>query len=109
FKLFEYATGRDDSPRAVKVEEMANAALLWVGLVGLHGLAYGHALGTPLFWRAWVVLAVVVSLVGLVWSPKLRYGEGVLGTKRLRALMAVSIVLFTPMLVGVWRYAGTLA
>jgi hypothetical protein len=105
FKLFEYATGRDTSPTAVKVEEMANAAFFAVGLAALHGWVYGHVVGTAGFWRAWVVIAVAVSLAGLAWSPKLRYADSVLGTRRLRVVMAVGTLLLLPMLVAIWRYS----
>ena len=105
FKLREYRTGRDTSPTVVKVEEMANAAFFLVGLVGLYALAYGHEVGAAWFWRAWVVVALVLSLAGLAWSPKLRYADSVLGRRRLRAVMAVGTVAFLPMLVALWHYS----
>jgi hypothetical protein len=108
FKLYEYATGRDTSPRIVKIEEMANAVFFLGGLVGLYAYAFAaHALATP-WWRAWVVAAVLLSIGGVLWSPKVRHAHGVMGAGRTRAVMAVGTLVLLPMLVGVWR-AGALA
>ena len=106
FKIFEYVTGRDGSPTIVKIDEMFNAAFFAVGLVGLYGFAYQHHFLVPLFWKTWVVLAVVVSLAGLVWSPKLKYGVSVMGKSRTRAILAVGTIFLVPMLVGVWLYSA---
>ena len=105
WKAWEYATGRDTSPTIVKVEEMANAAFFLVGLAGLYALAYGHRWGTAWFWRGWIVVAVLLSLGGLAWSPKLRYAGSVLGRRRLRAVMVVGTLAFVPMLLALWHYS----
>ena len=103
YKLFEYATGRDTSPRVVKVEEMVNAAFFLPGLVGLYAYAYAApALASP-WWRAWVGVAVMLSIGGLLWSPKVRYANAVMGAGRTRAVLAVGTLALLPMLVGVWR------
>ena len=103
FKIAGYASGRDTSPKAVKIEEMANLAFFLVGLAGLYSYVYRTHLLTPVVWKAWVALAIVVSLVGLVWSPKLTYAVGVMGKSRTRLAIAAGFVAFLPMLVGVWR------
>jgi hypothetical protein len=105
FKLWEYATGRDGSPTIVKVEEMANAAFFLVGLVGLYALAHGHEWGAAWFWRGWIVVALLLSIGGLAWSPKLRYADSVLGRRRLRAVMVLGTLAFLPMLVALWHYS----
>jgi hypothetical protein len=105
WKLFEFSTGRDDSPRRVKVEEMANAALMIAGLPALFAFAYGLPTRAPVAWLAWVVLAVVLSLVGLAWSPKVRHAESVMGVARTRAVMALGTLVYAPMLFAVWRHS----
>ena len=109
FKLHAYATGRDPSPTAVKIEEMANLALALVGLAGLFGLAYGHEFGTAWLWRGWVVLELALSLLVFTGTPKLRYAESVMGVRRTRITMAVGTALLLPLLVGVWHYAALVA
>jgi hypothetical protein len=109
YKLWEYATGRDPSPRRVKVEEMANAALMMLGLPALHAFAYGLPTSVPLLWQAWVALAVVASIAGLFWSPKVRLAEAVMGATRARIVMAIGALAFVPMLVGVARHSLGLA
>lgn len=106
FKIFEYLTGRDGSPRIVKIEEMANAVFFGVGLIGLYGFAYQREFFDPVFWRAWVAVAVVVSITAFFWSPKLKYGLGVLGKKRLRVFLAIGSVVLAPMLFAVYRYSA---
>jgi len=102
FKLAGYFSGKDASPKAVKLEEMANAAFFIVGLFGLYGAVYQVGMLTPLFWKAWVVLAVALSVAGLFWSPKIKYGASVMGASRVRAAIAVGFLVFAPMLVAVW-------
>jgi hypothetical protein len=106
FKVFEYASGRDRSAARVKVEEMANVVFFLVGLVGLYGFVYGQQFATPWFWRAWLLVAIALSIAGLVWSPKVQYAVEVMGKTRTRIIMAVSSLAFLPMLVGIWRYSS---
>ena len=106
YKLWEYATGRDASPRAIKVEEMANAAFFILGLPALYGFAHGSAGYAPGWWKAWVVVAVLVSIGGLVWSPKVRYAKSVMGPGLTRVVLAVGSLALAPMLVAVWRFAA---
>jgi hypothetical protein len=105
WKLYEFATGRDPSPRRVKVEEIANAGLMILGLPALFGFAYGLPTYAPVAWMAWVVLGIVLSFVGLAWSPKVRYAESVMGVARTRMVMALGTIAYAPMLFAVWRYA----
>ena len=51
----------------------------------------------------WALVAIVLTFVGLAWSPKIRYATDVLGRKRARIAIAVGTVVMLPMLVGVWR------
>jgi len=102
-KLAGYISGKDTSPVAVKIEEMANAAFFLVGLVGLYGFVYQETFLTPLFWKGWVVLAVALSIVGPFWSPKLKYGASVMGPTRVRVAIALGFLVFVPMLVAVWQ------
>ena len=101
-KIAGYISGKDTSPVAVKIEEMANAAFFLVGLVGLYGFVYQVSFLTPLFWKAWVLLAVALSIVGPLWSPKLKYGTSVMGPARVRVAIALGFLVFVPMLVAVW-------
>jgi len=103
FKIAAYVSGKDASPTAVKVEEMANLAFFLVGLVGLYTYVYREQVLSPWLWRPWVILAVVISVVGLIWSPKLKYAVDVMGKARTRMVMAVGFVALFPMLLGVWR------
>ena len=106
FKIAGYLSGKDASPKSVKIEEMANLAFFLFGLVGLYSYVHGVHLPSPAIWKAWVVLAVLVSLAGLFWSPKLKYAADVMGKGRTRIVIAVGFVAFVPMMVAVWR-AGT--
>jgi hypothetical protein len=105
WKLYEFSAGRDPSPRRVKVEEIANAALMMLGLPALYAFAYGLPTRAPVAWMAWVVVGVVLSIVGLAWSPKVRYAESVMGVARTRMVMALGTIVYAPMLFAVWRYA----
>ena len=103
FKVAGYLSGKDASPKAVKVEEMANVAFFLFGLVGLYSYVYGADLLSAVVWKTWVVLAAVISSVGMFWSPKLKYASDVMGKARTRAAVTVGFLVFIPMLVGVWR------
>jgi len=105
-KLVLYALGKGKNPRAVMVEEVANGAFFAIGMVGLYGFVTHTPLLVPLFWRAWVVLAVVVSLGSLWWSPKIRHADAVLGRTLTRVVIAVGSLVFIPMLVALWQYAA---
>ena len=105
YKLWEYATGRDASPRGIKVEEMANAGFFILGLPALHGFAYASAGYAPWLWKVWVAVAVVLSIGGLFWSPKIRYARSVMGPGPTRAILAVGSLALVPMLVAVWRFS----
>jgi hypothetical protein len=105
YKLWEYATGRDASPRGIKVEEMANAGFFILGLPALYGFAYASAGYAPWLWKGWVAVAVVLSIGGLFWSPKIRYAQSVMGPGPTRAILAVGSLALVPMLVAVWRFS----
>ena len=104
FKIAGYVSGKDESPTSAKIEEAFNSVFFLLGLVGLYGFVYDVHLLTPAFWKAWVVLAVVITAVGLIWlSPKIRHATAVMGTSRVRVLVGVSFLVLAPMLVGVWQ------
>jgi hypothetical protein len=105
WKLWEYATGRDASPRRVKVEEMANLALMLLGLPALYAYAFGLPTVAPALCQAWVAVAVLASIAGVFWSPKVRQAEAVMGAGRARMVMAIGALAFVPMLVAVARYS----
>jgi len=107
FKIAGYMSGKDKSPKAAKIEEALNTLFFLIGLVGFYGFVYDVQLLSPLVWKVWVVLAIAISLAGLIWvSPKLEYGIGVMGKARVKVLVGVSFLVLAPMLVGVWR-SGT--
>ena len=106
YKIFEYSTGRDASPKIVKIEEMANAVFFGIGLIGLYGFVYQREFFSPLFWRVWVVLAVIISIAAFFWSPKFKYALEVLGKKRLKAFLAIGSLVLLPMLFAVYSYSA---
>lgn len=103
FKIAEYILGKDKSPKAVKIEEMANAVFFFVGLIGFYGFVYHVDLLNQTFWRVWVVLAIALSIAGLIWSPKLKYAAVVLGKARARVIIGAGFVAFVPMLIALWH------
>ena len=106
FKIAEYVSGKDKSPKSVKIEEMANTAFFLVGLVGLYGFVYGVKFLTPLFWRGWIVLAIVISVAAVFWSPKVKYADNVMGKTRTRIVVGIGSLVFVPMLVGLFAYSS---
>jgi len=103
FKVAGYISGKDASPKSVKIEEMANLAFFLFGLLGLYSYVYAVQLLTPTVWKTWVVVSVLISVAGLIWSPKLKYAVDVMGKVRTRIAIAVGFIALVPMLVGVWR------
>ena len=103
FKVAGYISGKDASPKSVKIEEMANLVFFLFGLVGLYSYVYAVQLLTPTVWKTWVVVSVLISVAGLIWSPKLKYAVDVMGKVRTRIAIAVGFIALVPMLVGVWR------
>jgi hypothetical protein len=106
FKVIEYISGKDKSPMSVKIEEMTNAVFFFVGLVGLYGFVYNVDYLSPLFWRIWIVLAVVLSIAAIFWSPKLKYAVNVMGKTRTRIVVGIGSLAFVPMLVGLFIYSS---
>ncbi|QSX37231.1 hypothetical protein [Shewanella sedimentimangrovi] len=104
FKLLGYFSGKDDSPVWVKLEELANAGFMALGLLAFHGFIEQTPYLTPGIWAGWLVLALLWSLASLFWSPKLRYAADLLGVKHMRVLAAFSTLLFAPLFVAVWLY-----
>ena len=108
WKIFEYITGRDKSPKVVKIEEMGNIIFFFVGLIGLYGFTYRQDFLAPVFWRAWVVLAVILTVAGPFISPKFKYAIGIMGKTRLGVILGVGFLVYAPMLVGVFAYSAAI-
>ncbi|KKO49106.1 hypothetical protein VT06_07610 [Arsukibacterium sp. MJ3] len=105
FKVFEYVSGKDKSPRIVKVEEVANALFMALCLVAFYGFIAGKAYLTPAFWQGWLFIAIVWSLLPIFWSPKLVYAAEVMGKNKMRLVAGVSCILYLPLLFAVYFYA----
>ena len=105
FKVFEYASGKDKSPWIVKVEEVANALFMALGLVAFHGFISGKVYLTPAFWQGWLLIAVAWSILPIFWSPKLAYASEVMGKNKMRMLAGFSCLLYLPPLFAVYFYA----
>lgn len=103
-KIAGYISGTDKSPKSAKIEEALNTLFFLVGLVGFYGFVFHVHFLTPTFWKVWVVLAVAISIIGMIWvSPKLRYGISVMGKTRVKFVVGISFLVYAPMLIGVWR------
>lgn len=105
FKIYEYATRKDKSPLSVKVEEMLNAIFLAIGLIAFYGFINNVSYFTPMFWKIWLIIAVLLSTVGLYWSPKTKYAVEVMGKKKTTVLMVFSTLIYLPMFIAVYQYA----
>lgn len=105
FKVLGYISGRDKSPLIVKIEEMANALFLAVGLVAFYGFINNQVYLSSGFWQAWLFIAIAWSLLPIFWSPKLAYAAGVLGKNKVRLLAGLSCLLYLPLLFAVYFYA----
>ena len=104
FKIFEYISGKDESPLLVKVEEMANAMFMTLGLVAFHGFITGSVYLTPAFWKGWLLIAVAWSILPIFWSPKLAYATEVMGENKMRMVAGLSCVLYLPLFLAVYFY-----
>ncbi|MCK7458772.1 hypothetical protein [Idiomarina aminovorans] len=105
FKVFEYVSGKDKSPRIVKVEEFSNAIFMALGLVAFHGFITDTVYLTPAFWQGWLVIAIVWSVLPNFWSPKLAYAAEVMGKNKMRVMAGASCILYLPLLLAVYFYA----
>lgn len=105
-KLANTWLGKDRAPAAVKIEEILNTIFLSIGLFGLYGYLHEKPCDTPLFWQAWIAAMVLLSLLPLFWSAKLRHANHTIGKKKTIVLAASSTLLFLPMMVAVYRYAS---
>lgn len=105
FKVLGYISGKDKSPLIVKIEEMANALFLTLGLVAFYGFINNRLYLSSGFWQAWLFIAVAWSLLPIFWSPKLAYAASVLGKNKVRLLAGLSCLLYLPLLFAVYFYA----
>ena len=107
FKLFSMVTGKDQRSFAVKFEEMSNAIFLAIGLIAFWQFAYLDTKSTvPIFWYAWLFVAVSWSLLAAIKSPKLDYAKEQIGAKNTIIISALSTLFFLPMFIAVYNHAG---
>lgn len=102
FKVFEYLSGKDKSPVIVKVEEMANAIFMALGLVAFHGFITDTVYLTPAFWKGWLFITIVWSVLPIFWSPKLAYAAEVMGKNKMRIVAGVNCILSFSLLFAVY-------
>ena len=107
FKMHGYFTGKDQSPKSVKIDESIFVALAWVGLIGFYGFINEQRYLSPTFWYVWLVTMTGMTLVGFWWSPKMEYAKEVLGAKNFVIAYIVSLIVYLPMLPAVYLYAST--
>jgi hypothetical protein len=105
FKVFEYLSGKNQSPVIVKIEEIANAIFMALGLVAFHGFITGTVYLTPAFWKGWLVIAIAWSVLPIFWSPKLAYAAEIMGKNKMRVAASISCILYLPLLFAVYFYA----
>ena len=105
FKVYEHISGKDDSPKIVKIEEISNAIFMGTGLVGFYGFMNDIEFINPTFWKVWFIVAVLWSLSSFFWSPKLAYAKDILGKNKMRIAALVGVVISLPMLIAVYYYA----
>ncbi|CCQ11700.1 hypothetical protein PALB_26010 [Pseudoalteromonas luteoviolacea B = ATCC 29581] len=89
----------------VKVEEMANAMFMALGLVAFHGFISGTVYLTPAFWKGWLFIAIAWSVFPIFWSPKLAFAADVMGKNKMRIVAGVTCILYLPLLLAVSIYA----
>ena len=106
FKIADYISGKDKSSRSGRIEEVANGCFFLVGLVGLYGYVYRVTILTPSFWRAWIVVAIALSIFGIFRAPKLKYATEVMGKRLTRLVLVVGFAVFIPMFVGLFDYSS---
>ncbi|MFT4940143.1 MAG: hypothetical protein ACI88A_003195 [Paraglaciecola sp.] len=107
FKLAGYISGKDTSPLRVKIEEMANALFLAIGLIAFWAYAYTKPIAIPpVFWYIWLTVSVVWSCLGVFKSSKLTYAKSQIGGKATVLFALGSTLFFLPMLVAVFNYAS---
>jgi len=107
FKVFEIVTGKDKRPLAVKVEELSNAVLLSIGLIGFWYYAFtDKASNSPWLWYGWLLLTVLLSILAVFKSSKLRYANEQVGSKATVILSVGSTLFFVPLFVAVFNYAA---
>ena len=105
FKVYGYLNGSDKSRAIVKIEEMANAAFLSVGLLAFYGFLNDEQFLTPVFWKAWLIIAILWSFLAMFWSPKLAYATEIMGKSKMRVAAVISLILISPLLFAVYLYA----
>jgi len=105
-KAYNIVTGKDQRSLYVKLDEMLNALVLMIGLVGFFSYAYNTT--SPFssgFWMTWLVVVVTWSIIALAWSPKLEYARKEIGGKAAASLIIFSTAFMMPMLIAVYLHA----
>ena len=107
FKLAGYISGKDNSPLSVKIEEMANALFLAIGLIAFWAYAYSKSIAIPpVFWYIWLTVSVGWSCIAVFKSSKLTYAKSQIGGKATVLVAVGSTLFFLPMFVAVFNYAS---
>lgn len=105
FKLIGYLKGSDNSKTIVKVEESLNALFFSFGLIALYGFNNQIQFFNAAIWQVWVIIAIAWSVISVIWSPKIAYANEVMGRNKTRVLVAISTLLYAPLVFAVYLYA----
>ncbi len=105
FKLYGYFNGSDKSALIVKIEESVNAIFMSIGLIAFYGYLNNQVYLNQSFWKMWLLIGVIWSIVAIFWSPKLAYATEVMGKNKMRVAAGVGCVLYLPLFLAVYYYA----
>jgi len=105
FKVYEYISGKDKSPITVKVEEIFNALFLGIGLIAFYGYLNNELYLFSEFWIGWLFISIILSIISIFWSPKLKYASDIMGKNKMKAMSAIGIIIYLPLYFVVYQYA----
>ena len=106
FKVYQYVKGKDESPTIVKWEEIFNAVFLAIGLTAFYGYLNNEHYLFPAFWIGWLITSVVLSIVSMFWSPKLRYAANIMGKSKVTVMSTIGVLFNIPLYYVVYQYAA---
>jgi hypothetical protein len=106
FKVYEYISGKDESPIIVKLEEMFNALYFSLGLIAFYGYLNNESYLFPEFWFGWLFISIIFSILSIFWSPKLKYASDIMGKNKMKSIAAIGFVLYLPLYFVVYQYAS---
>ncbi|QYJ92642.1 hypothetical protein [Shewanella spartinae] len=107
FKVGALVMGKDKRPVAAVIEEQANAIFHFLGLIAFWGYVYAdNRVANPMLWYAWLVIAILWSVIALFKSAKVDYAVSQIGPKVTKILCLVGMLLFLPMYIAVFEYAA---